>query len=153
MGRRVAKLDDHARRRTVLLWRIDDVRLVVHFVEHISSINGAGAAARKPGGTKGGRGLRCGGDGVLAASRWGQRAGRERRHEQHELAGEQEPGEATMAPCRGSSASSAMARLVRPLATAGRGEGGGAGGKGRLGQELGGPGNNGARAMAGERLL
>jgi hypothetical protein len=68
---------------------------------------------------------------------WGQRAGRERRHEQHELADEQESGEAMMAPCRGSSVSSAMARLVRPLATAGRGVGGGAGGKGRHGQELG----------------
>jgi hypothetical protein len=45
-----------------------------------------------------------------------------RRHEQHELAGEQEPSEATMAPCRGSSASSAMARWVRPLLTAGRAE-------------------------------
>jgi hypothetical protein len=30
-----------------------------------------------------------------------------------------------------------MARLVRPLATTGRGAGGGAGGKGRHGQELG----------------
>jgi hypothetical protein len=72
-----------------------------------------------------------------AAGHWGQRAGRERRHEQHELAGEQEPGEATMAPYRGSSVSSAVARLVRPLATTGRGAGGGAGGKGCHGQELG----------------
>jgi hypothetical protein len=61
-----------------------------------------------------------------AAGHWGQRAGRERRHEQHELAGEQEPDEAMMAPCRGSSASSARARLVRPLATAGRAERGAA---------------------------
>jgi hypothetical protein len=61
-----------------------------------------------------------------AASHWGQRVGRERRHEQHELAGEQEPSEATMASCRGSSASSTMARSVRPLATAGRAERGAA---------------------------
>jgi hypothetical protein len=54
------------------------------------------------------------------------RQGNKRRHEQHELIGEQEPGEATMGPCRGSSVSSAMAMLVRPLATARRAERGAA---------------------------
>jgi hypothetical protein len=47
-----------------------------------------------------------------------------------------------MVPCWGSSMSSALARLVRPLATAGRGAGGGAGGKGRHGQELDGHGRS-----------
>jgi hypothetical protein len=36
----------------VLLWGIDDARLFVHFVEHIASINGAGAAAHTQGGSR-----------------------------------------------------------------------------------------------------
>jgi hypothetical protein len=56
-----------------------------------------------------------------------------------------------MVPCRGSSTSSTPARLVRPLATAGRGAGGGAGGKGCHGQELDGHGRSLRTSLKGAR--
>jgi hypothetical protein len=49
-GGAATKFDDDIRRRTVLLWGIDDAWFVVHFVEHIANINGALRSSTQAGG-------------------------------------------------------------------------------------------------------